>query len=556
MTATGVQTSGLVLGPILRHVGTTTATVWVETTGPGEVEVLGHRAPTFRVQDQHYALVVVRDLEPGTCRTYEVHVDGRRVWPLERSGMPASRIRTHATSAVVDDPGRQRIVFGSCRYPPTGDPELERGLGVDALDAYAARLIAVMRTAGSDEAAAAELPDAVCLLGDQIYADETTPRTQEWIRARRGVETGAGLEIADYPEYAHLYAETWSDPEVRWLLSTVPTSMIFDDHDIRDDWNTSQAWREQMAQQDWWPARIRAGLASYWVYQHMGNLDPATLADDALYQAVTAADGDVWPLLEQYAARADAAVGDPEGVSWSYRWDLGRTRLIMIDSRCGRVLNDDERLMVNDATFTWIEEQAAEAPEQIDHLLLGTSIPWLMPPAATQVQAMNERSAAAGSRLAERLRQTVDLEHWPAFRASFDRLARLVERVGSSSSAPETICVLSGDVHHCYAARAGFATPTRSRVYQLTCSPVRNGVPWFMEYVFAVGWMRPVVGVVRRLGRWWGVPEEPVTWDPIGGPWFGNAVATLEITGRTARVRWERSGRDGRLEPIAELPLT
>ncbi len=29
------------------------------------------------------------------------------------------------------------------------------------------------------------------------------------------------------------------DPRTGWLLSTVPSCMIFDDHDIRDDWNTS-----------------------------------------------------------------------------------------------------------------------------------------------------------------------------------------------------------------------------------------------------------------------------------------------------------------------------
>ena len=150
----------------------------------------------------------------------------------------------------------------------------------------------------------------------------------------------------------------------------------------------------------------------------------------------------------------------------------------------------------------------------------------------------------------------MDLEHWPAFRASFDRLARLVERVGSASSAPQTVCVLSGDVHHSYAARATFGTPTRSRVYQLTCSPVRNGVPWFMEYVFDAGWMRPVARVARRLGRWWGVPDDPVRWDPIGGPWFGNSVATLEVHGRSARVRYERSGRDGTLDGVADLPLS
>ncbi|MCD2188001.1 alkaline phosphatase D family protein [Actinomycetospora soli] len=541
----------LVLGPLLRHVGSTTATVWVEVDHPGTVEVLGVGAPTFTVCGEHYALVVVRDLEPGRVYSYEVRLDGERIWPVD--GFPPSRIRTRS----VDPERTQRVVFGSCRYPPTGDPELEATLGVDALDAYAARLLRRVVAAPDDDAAAAELPDVIALLGDQVYADETTPRTQQWIRERRGDgndAVGDGSEILDYPEYAHLYAETWRDPEVRWLLSTAPVAMIFDDHDVRDDWNTSQAWREQMAQLDWWPTRIRAGLASYWVYQHLGNMDPATLESDDVYRKVMACEGDAYPVLEEFAARADAAVGQPAGIRWSYRWDLGSTRLLMVDSRCGRVLNDDERLMINDDTFTWLEEEAA-SPD-LDHVLIGSSIPWLMPPAISQVQSMDERSATRGSRVAEWLRQAVDLEHWPAFRASFDRLARLVERAAASSAGPATVCVLSGDVHHCYAARATFPTPTRSHVYQLTASPVRNAVPWFMEYVFAAGWTRTATRVARRIGRRWGVPPEPVEWDAIGGPYFGNAIATLELTGRSARVRFERSTREGNLEPISVLPLT
>ena len=45
------------------------------------------------------------------------------------------------------------------------------------------------------------------------------------------------------------------------LTTVVPTAMIFDDHDIRDDWNTSQSWREEMAATDWWHDRIVGGLA-------------------------------------------------------------------------------------------------------------------------------------------------------------------------------------------------------------------------------------------------------------------------------------------------------
>jgi hypothetical protein len=551
-----VTVTSLVLGPLLRHVGTTTATIWVETSAACTVEVLGFSAPTFEVCGQHYGLVEVRDLEPGSCRAYEVHLDGENVWPLAEAALPPSRIRTRLSTDHAAGAQHLSLVFGSCRYPPTDDPELEASLGVDALDAYATRLIERVQAA---EVPGDVLPDAVCLLGDQVYADEITPRTERWIRSRRDPddENGPGLEIADYTEYAHLYYETWTDRELRWLFSTVPTSMIFDDHDIRDDWNTSQAWREEMAKQPWWPQRIRAGLASYWVYQHLGNLDPESRADDKLYQQVMAAEGDVYDLLAEFAGRADAEVGEPTGLRWSYRWDLGRTRVLMVDSRCGRVLNDDERLMINTHSFTWIEENATPGPdEQVDHLLIGSSIPWLMPPAVSHAQSMDEAAAARGSKIAEKLRQAVDLEHWPAFRASFDRLSALIGRVASSSSAPATICVLSGDVHHSYAAQADFGRPTTSRVYQLTCSPVRNGVPWFMEYVFALGWRQTLDRVGRGLARRFGVADPPLAWSPIGGPWFGNAVATLEISGRDARMRVERSGVRGGLEPVTALPLT
>jgi hypothetical protein len=52
------------------------------------------------------------------------------------------------------------------------------------------------------------------------------------------------------------------------------SAMIFDDHDIRDDWNASLSWKKKMEPTSWWHERIVAGLASYWVYQHLGNLSP------------------------------------------------------------------------------------------------------------------------------------------------------------------------------------------------------------------------------------------------------------------------------------------
>ena len=48
-----------------------------------------------------------------------------------------------------------------------------------------------------------------------------------------------GERVLDFEEYTELYRESWGDPTIRWLLSTVSTAMIFDDHDVHDDWNIS-----------------------------------------------------------------------------------------------------------------------------------------------------------------------------------------------------------------------------------------------------------------------------------------------------------------------------
>ena len=52
----------LVLGPMLRYAGTESATFWVETSAPCEVEILGHSTRTFAVEGHHYALLLVDDL--------------------------------------------------------------------------------------------------------------------------------------------------------------------------------------------------------------------------------------------------------------------------------------------------------------------------------------------------------------------------------------------------------------------------------------------------------------------------------------------------------------
>ena len=207
----------LVLGPLLRYVGETQATVWVETDAAAEVEVLvgplRGRAPTFAVSGHHYALVLVEGLEPRRGYEYQVTLDGERVWP-EAGGdghrFPPSTIRT----LQGDHP--LRIAFGSCRVsaphrPPwTLPPSVDRrrGKGADALYALALRM---------RDTDPGTWPDLL-LLGDQIYADDTSEEVQDFIRSRRDVTQPPGLEVADFEEYTRLYWEAWGDPVLLSLI--------------------------------------------------------------------------------------------------------------------------------------------------------------------------------------------------------------------------------------------------------------------------------------------------------------------------------------------------
>ncbi|MCV7168422.1 alkaline phosphatase family protein [Mycobacterium manitobense] len=543
----------LVLGPALRHVGETTASVWVQTEQAATVTVLGCSAPTFNVQGYHYALVQVTGLTPDSVTEYRVHVDGRQVWPVDDAPYPPSVIRTRGPESAP----RVRAIFGSCRYPKTEDDKVDSKLGRDALDSYATRM------AGQPIEA---WPDALILLGDQLYADELTPESREQLAGKRTRRKSNGGrppdEVVSFAEYERLYRHSWGDPEIRWLMSTVPTAMIFDDHDIRDDWNTSEAWRTDVKKMPWWRDRIRAGLASYWVYQHLGNLSPADLADNVDYQRLVAAEGDTWPLLTDLADRADEEVDDSKGVRFSYRWDLGRTRLIMVDSRNGRILESGNRMMIGEREFAWLEGEATDRLDDVDHLMIASSLPWLLPPVISDLQMVNEQAAnrpGRRGRLAEKIRRAGDLEHWAAFLKSFLRLTGLITRVAGDPAGPATVSVLSGDVHHSYAARAQLAGLQAGRgatVHQLVCSPVHNYVPAAVKPAFRLGWSRPVARLTRRWARHRDLPDLPVSWTNTCGPLFGNTIATMEADGRRAEVFFEQPSGPATLDEAGRVPLT
>jgi hypothetical protein len=534
----------LVLGPLLRYVGETEATVWVETDSPCTVEVLGREEPTFTVEEHHYALVRIEGLEAAGFHEYEVSLDGERRWPEAGSDLPPSAIRTLDREKPID------VCFGSCRValPHEGkyvEPKDSHG---DGREHDALRVLAREMIRGEHD----EWPEYLLLLGDQVYVDEGSPRTRGRIRERRGTATPPGEEVTDYEEYSWLYEESWSDPLIRWLLSTISTSMVWDDHDMSDDWNISASWLEEMRQKSWWHRRATSGVMSYWVYQHLGNLSPQALDEDELYGRVR---GNVHATAElrEFATQV-ATTG--EGTRWSFCRDLGSTRVIFVDSRAGRVLEPGKRSIVDDDEWDWVVEHAGG---DFDHLLIGTTVPFLLSPGFHHLEAWSERVAdGAWGRLAskgaEQIRRAVDFDHWASFARSFERMEELLEEVGSGQRGepPASIVVLSGDVHHAYLAEVGFPAGSnlRSAVYQAVCSPYRNPLDGRERLAIKAGFSRPFTAAMKALAGAAGAPDPGLRWRLTDGPYFDNQVATIRLEGREATIKLDKTvdGEEGRRE--------
>ena len=563
----------LVLGPMLRYVSETEATIWVETDRECQVEVLGRGAPTFEVAGHHYGLVVVDGLAPGSEHEYQVSLDGAICWPLPDGGFPPSVLRTLSQ----DRPAR--LAFGSCRVAEVAPENLSRPArrqragqaGDEGTDALAAS--AAMLSRGDRD----HWPDVLLMIGDQVYADEPGPATRRFIESHRATKGEPGApagEVADFEEYCALYREAWSDPAVRWLFSVVPTAMIFDDHDIHDDWNTSGAWRRAYTAKPWWGGRIESAYQSYWVYQHLGNLSPAELAADETWGKVRE-QGDAASVLADVAHRADRRA---PGIRWSFARTLpgtgGGVRVVMLDSRSRRVV-EGARLMADEEEWRWLTESVTG---DFGHVVIATSVPPLLPRGIHTLEAWTERICAGAwggraARLGERLRQAFDLEHWPSFDASFGQLEELLTslaggRLSPRATPPATVTVISGDVHHSYLTAvdlprgdtAGSARPASraSAVYQAVCSPFHQAMPPAMRTAQGLASTR-VSGLVGTAAATLAGARAPrLTWRITEGPWFDNMIATLTYTGPKAVVRFDQAvtEQDGpRLLPVMETDL-
>ncbi|MGI4719830.1 MAG: alkaline phosphatase family protein [Janthinobacterium lividum] len=274
-------------------------------------------------------------------------------------------------------------------------------------------------------------------------------------------------------------------PQAARLLAHVQTLMIFDDHDITDDWNLSAKWETSAYGHPFSRRIVGNALVAYMLCQGWGNRpDVFGTALDELAALAATADAD---------NRLDAPVQDALIARLlSFRqWDfVVRTTptIIVLDTRTRRWRNR-RRPGHPSGLMDW------ESLTELQHELLDETAAVIVSPApmfgVKLIEVVQRVATFLGAAL------TVDAENWMAHRGAASSMLNIFRH----SRTPANYVVLSGDVHYSFVydieVREGDRAP---HVWQLTSSGIKNEFP------------RRLLEWLDRLNRWLYAPRSPLNW--------------------------------------------
>ena len=125
---------------------------------------------------------------------------------------------------------------------------------------------------------------------DEANWPQRLPDRAEALSAGRGSCLAARQRRRYASELADLEAARRALPAVRRVLANVPTYMIFDDHDVTDDWNLTREWHDQVWRSPGGRRVVANALAAYWAFQGWGNTPESF--DEQFLAVVAAGPGD------------------------------------------------------------------------------------------------------------------------------------------------------------------------------------------------------------------------------------------------------------------------
>ena len=244
---------------------------------------------------------------------------------------------------------------------------------------------------------------------------------------------------------------------VRRLLAHIPNYMIFDDHDVTDDWNLTAQWEQNVYSNPFSKRVISNAMVAYWVFQGWGNAPEHFDATwiEKVQSVCDRDDVDIAVNLEKQIFRFN---------HWHYIIDL-EPNVIVLDTRTHRWRS--ERSLKNPSgLMDW--ERLVELEDVLENKEAGIILSAAPIFGVKLIETIQRIFIFFGGEL------MVDAENWMAHKGCATKLLQIFARVDT----PDEIVVLSGDVHYsfCFKVQQRFGD-NDTEIWQLTSSGMKNEFP-------------------------------------------------------------------------------
>jgi hypothetical protein len=316
-------------------------------------------------------------------------------------------------------------------------------------------------------------------------------------------------------------------PHVRRVLANVPVYMIFDDHEVTDDWYLTKDWRDKVLTAPLGVTILRNGLMAYALFQDWGN-DPAQYTAAPKQALLTdlqgifpdaAAAGPVQAVADAIDVKFgfDLPTESTPPVTWHYSAPCSATTVYVLDTRTRRTY-----------------ETRYSPPGLLSDSALADQLPVAVPPGPFVMVV--SPAPVLGLGVMEELVQPVvvrfaaykpDPEAWAFAPVTFEKFLDRLQPF-------KRVVILSGDVHFSLSAyldywKKGSATPTR--IVQFVSSALKNQQRNGQQYLNC-GFMQQFLGSAFR-------PLERLGWLSRTGLTATNTANTTNSPALRVRLRRE-----------------
>lgn len=267
--------------------------------------------------------------------------------------------------------------------------------------------------------------------------------------------------------------------QVRRLMAHLPVAMMFDDHDITDDWNLTAEWEKTAYEHPFSRRIIGNALMGYLLFQGWGNAPEKVqqllpLCQQALSQPGTLAHDECITSLLKFS-------------EWHYSWPT-QPPLLVLDTRTQR-WRSELSMEKPSGLMDW------EAITELQQQLLGHNAVLLVSPAPVFGVKLIETIQRVFTSFGKPL--MVDAENWMTHPGSAYALLNLFRH----PKTPRNFVILSGDVHYSFVFEVKLRHKEQSpSIWQITSSGLKNEFP------------HTLLAILDTANRWLYASRSPLNW--------------------------------------------